>query len=124
GQQLYINPLQVEDGTLIENHIDAVVRAITAATAGEHPIPEALEGLLRQTYKQAGWEYGMMAYTDKEKPFPTFRDAFENIPDYIHNHARYGPEVRQNLEGALTLRTENLYTGSLGRTFSRAFGIT
>lgn len=124
GQQLYINPLQVEDGTLIENHIDAVVRSITAATAGEHPIPEALEGLLRQTYKQAGWEYGMMAYTDKEKPFPTFRDAFENIPDYIRNHARYGPEVRQNLEGALTLRMENLYTGSLGRTFSRAFGIT
>lgn len=124
GMQLYINPLQVEDGTLIENHIDAVVRAITAATAGEHPIPEALEGLLKQTYEKAGWHYGMMAYTDRNKPFPTFKDAFENIPEYIRNHARYGPEVRQNLEGALTLRTENMYTGALGRCFSRPFGVT
>ena len=124
GEQLYINPLQVEDGTLIENHIDAVVRAITAATAGEHPIPEALEGLLKQTYSKAGWEYGMMAYTDKAKPFPTFRDALDNIAEYIRNHAKYGPEVKQNLEGAITLRTENLYSGALGRTFSKAFGIT
>ncbi len=124
GEQLYVNPLQVEDGTLIENHVDAVVRAITAATDGEHPIPEALEGLLKQTYSKAGWEYGMIAYTDREKPFPTLRDAYNNIPEYIHNHAKYGPEVKQNLEGALTLRTESLYTGALGRTFSRAFGIS
>lgn len=124
GMQFYLNPLQVEDGTLIEKHVDAVVRAITAATAGEHPIPEALEGLLRQTYEKAGWCYGMMAYSDANKPFPTFKDAFDNIPDYIKAHARYGTEVKQNLEGALTLRTENMYTGALGRCFSKSFGIT
>lgn len=124
GMQLYINPLQVETGTLIENHVDAVVRAITASTAGEHPIPEALEGLLKQTYEKSGWHYGMMAYEDKNKPFPTFKDAYNNIPEYIRTHARYGAEVKQNLEGALTLRTENMYTGALGRSFSKAFGIT
>lgn len=124
GMQLFINPLQVETGTLIENHVDAVVRAITASTAGEHPIPEALEGLLKQTYEKAGWHYGMMAYEDKNKPFPTFKDAYNNIPEYIRTHARYGAEVKQNLEGALTLRTENMYTGALGRSFSKAFGIT
>lgn len=124
GLQLYINPLQVETGTLIENHVDAVVRAITASTAGEHPIPEALEGLLKQTYEKAGWHYGMMAYEDEKKPFPTFKDAYNNIPEYIKSHARYGVEVKQNLEGALTLRTENMYTGALGRSFSKPFGIT
>ena len=124
GLQLFINPLQVETGTLIENHVDAVVRAITASTAGEHPIPEALEGLLKQTYEKAGWHYGMMAYEDERKPFPTFKDAYNNIPEYIRSHARYGAEVKQNLEGALTLRTENMYTGALGRSFSKPFGIT
>lgn len=124
GGQLFINPLQVETGTLIENHVDAVVRAITASTAGEHPIPEALEGLLKQTYEKAGWRYGMMAYEDKNKPFPTFEDAYYNIPEYIRTHARYGAEVKQNLEGALTLRTEKMYTGALGRSFSKAFGVT
>lgn len=124
GTQLFINPLQAETGTLIENHVDAVVRAITASTAGEHPIPEALEGLLKQTYEKAGWRYGMMAYEDKNKPFPTFKDAYDNIPEYIRTHARYGAEVKQNLEGALTLRTENMYTGALGRSFSKAFGVT
>ena len=43
---------------------------------------------------------------------------------YIRSHARYGAEVKQNLEGALTLRTENMYTGALGRSFSKPFGIT
>ena len=124
GIQLFINPLQVEPGILIENHVDAVVRAITASTAGEHPIPEALEGLLKLTYEKVGWRYGMMAYEDKQKPFPTFRDAYNNIPEYISTHARYGAEVKQNLEGALTLRIEKMYTGALGRSFSKAFGIT
>ena len=124
GIRLFINPLQVETGTLIENHVDAVARAITASTAGEHPIPEALEGLLKQTYEKFGWYYGMMAYEDKNKPFPTFRDAYNNIPEYIKAHARYGSEVKQNLEGALTLRTENMYTGALGKCFSKPFGIT
>ena len=124
GLQLFINPLQVETGTLIENHVDAVVRAIAASTAGEHPIPEALEGLLKQTYEKAGWYYGMMAYEDERKPFPTFKDAYNNIPEYIRSHARYGAEVKQNLEGALTLRIENMYTGALGRSFSKPFGIT
>lgn len=124
GTRLYFNPLQVEDGTLIEKHIDAVVRAITAANAGEHPIPEALEGLLKQTYEKAGWRYGMMAYTDRNKPFPTFKDAFDNIPEYIRTHARYGAEVKGNLEGALTIRTENLYSGALGQCFGKNFGVT
>lgn len=124
GYKFVFNPLQVEDGVLIETHVDAVVRAITAASAGEHPIPEALEGLLKQTYEKAGWKYGMMAYKDSHKPFPIFKDAFDNIPSYIKQHALYGPEVKQNLEGALTLRTENLYTGALGSAFSEPFGLT
>ncbi|MDO4344156.1 MAG: DUF853 family protein [Eubacteriales bacterium] len=124
GLKLMINPLQPEEGVLIENQVDAVVRAVVASHGGEHPIPEALEGLLKQTYEKAGWEYGMMAYHDKNHPFPVFADALKNIPEYIERHARYGPEVRKNLQAALTLRTENLASGALGRMVNHAFGMT
>lgn len=124
GQILQINPLQPEEGTLIENHVAAVTRAITAATGAEHPIPEAMDGLLRQTYQHFGWEYGTLAYTDPERPFPTFRDALTEVDSYIANHARYGPEVRQNLTAALTLRCERMAEGALGRMFASPLGVS
>lgn len=123
GSKLCLNPLQPEDGVLIENHVAAVVRSMIAATGGEHPIPEALEGLLKQTYHRYGWEYGTMAYSDSRKPFPTFKDVLDNVNSYIEQHAKYGPEVRQNLTAALTLRTENMYSGALGELFSKPTGL-
>ena len=123
GKPLLINPLQPEDGVLIENHVAAVVRALLASTGGEHPIPEAFNGLLKQTYNDFGWEYGMLAYTDEYKPFPTFADVFKNVEHYIENHAKYGPEVRMNLTAALSLRTETMNEGALGYLFSNSFGL-
>ena len=124
GLPLQWNPLQPEDGTLIENHAAAVVRALMAATGGEHPIPEAYEGLLREVYRKSGWEYGQMAYTDPAKPFPTFRDVLDQVDGYIAGHAPYGPEVRQNLTAALKLRSETMYAGALGRLFHCSSGLT
>ncbi len=124
GLPLVFNPLEAEEGILIENHVAAVVRAMTAATGGEHPIPEAYEGLLKQTYQQRGWRYGQMAYRDVRKPFPTFRDVLANVDSYIAEHARYGPEVRQNLTAALKLRSETMGEGALGQVFTCAAGQT
>lgn len=123
GRALLINPLQPEDGVLIENHVSAVVRALLASTGGEHPIPEAFNGLLKQTYNEFGWEYGMLAYTDEYKPFPTFADVLKNVDRYIENHAKYGAEVRQNLTAALNIRTETMNDGALGHLFSDSFGL-
>lgn len=123
GMKLSFNPLQPEDGVLIENHVAAVVKALLSATGGEHPIPEAYSGLLKQSYSQFGWEFGMMAYTDEYKPFPTFKDVFDNVDSYIANHAKYGPEVRQNLTAALALRTETMHSGALGGLFSQPRGL-
>ena len=123
GLKLGFNPLQPEDGVLIENHVAAVVRALIAATGGEHPIPEAYDGLLKQTYQKFGWQYGMMAFSDENRPFPTFQDVFDNVDSYIAEHARYGPEVRQNLTAALTLRTENMRSGAMGGLFYKSAGL-
>jgi Predicted ATPase len=123
GRGLIFNPLQPEDGVLIENHVSAVVRALLASTGGEHPIPEAYNGLLKQTYSKFGWEYGQMAYTDEYKPFPTFKDVYDNVDSYISAHAKYGPEVRQNLTAALSLRAETMHSGALGKLFGANFGL-
>lgn len=123
GFSLEFNPLQPEEGTLIENHIAAVVRALIASTGGEHPIPEAFEGLLKQTYQKFGWNYGMVAYNNEYNPFPIFKDVIENVDSYIENHARYGPEVKQNLTAALKLRSENLGTGALGNLINKRDGL-
>lgn len=123
GTPLQMNPLQPEDGVLIENHASAVVRAISAATGAEHPIPEAFIGLLKRTYKRFGWEYGTLAYTDHTKPFPTFADVLEDVDAYIAASAQYGAEVRQNLTAALKLRCETFSSGVLGRIFSKPVGL-
>ena len=124
GTPLQFNPLQPEEGTLIENHVNAVVRAITATNGGEHPIPEAFDGLLKQTYQKFGWNYGALAYHDVKKPFPTFEDVLKNVDEYIRNHAQYGPEVRQNLTAALKLRSEHHSSGALGSLFRANSGLT
>lgn len=124
GMKLSINPLQPEDGTLIENQVDMLVRALTAAHGGEHPIPEGFEGLLKMTYEKAGWEYGMLAYHDSARPFPTFEDVYRNVDEYVQGHARYGSENRQNLIAALELRSENLFSGALGRVCNVSDGIS
>lgn len=123
GRPLCINPLQPEDGVLIENHVAAIVRALLASTGGEHPIPEAFSGLLKETYYEFKWEYGMMAYTDEYKPFPTFADVLKNVDSYIEKHARYGAEVKQNLTAALSLRTETMNDGALGHLFTNHKGL-
>lgn len=124
GEMLAVNPLQAEDGVLIESHVAAVVRAMVSAMGGEHPIPEALHGLLKQTYRSKGWTYGSIAYTDETKPFPTFRDVFDNIDSYIENHADYGLEVKQNLRAALKLRVDTMCSGAMEYMFNRKRGLS
>ncbi len=124
GNRLMINPLQPEDGTLIENQVDMLVKAITAAHGGEHPIPEGFEGLLRMTYERAGWDYGTLAFNDRSRPFPTFEDVYRNVDEYVQRHAKYGAENRQNLIAALSLRSENLFSGALGRTCNVVDGLS
>ncbi len=64
-----------------------------------------------------------LSYTDEHRPFPTFKNVLDNVDSYIAAHARYGPEVRQNLTAALTLRTETMHSGAMGSLFSNAKGL-
>lgn len=124
GKQFQCNALAPEEGVLIENHVAGIVQAIVAATQAEHPLPEALDGLLKQTYARAHWRYGTLAYHDETRPFPTFRQVYANIDSYVDKKARYGPEVRQNIRAALKIRIEALCTGAAGPMLSAPQGIS
>lgn len=79
-------------------------------------------GRRQQKFSASIRERGL-SYTDEHRPFPTFKNVLDNVDSYIAAHARYGPEVRQNLTAALTLRTETMYSGAMGSLFSNAKGL-
>lgn len=123
GEPLGFNPLAVENGVLVETHVKAVVRAIIAACGGEHPIPQALEGVLKTTYERFGWKYGMVAFNDAYRPFPRFSDVLQDLNRYVEEHALYGAEIKQNIFGALLIRLENMAEGATGKLFSTRQGL-
>ena len=79
-------------------------------------------GRRQQKFSASIRERGL-SYTEEHRPFPTFKNVLDNVDSYIAAHARYGPEVRQNLTAALTLRTETMYSGAMGSLFSNAKGL-
>lgn len=123
GLPLKLNPLQPETGVLVESHISAVANAITAAMPAEHPIPDALERLLQITYERCGWFPGQVAYEDPKRPWPVLHDVLDVLPAFMRTHGDYGPEVKKNLQAALTLRVESLCNGALGRLFAGRTGL-
>ena len=118
GNALTTDPFRPERGITIGEHADALERAIMAACEGEHPIPEALAGLLEYSYRKSGWEYDEPAYEDLRRPFPTAREVYENIDDYIRENAGYGQEVTANIRGALEMRIRVLTSGLATRVFT------
>lgn len=109
-----INAMTPTEGELIENHTKALVRAICAMHGSEHPIPEAIEGLIKLAYEKMGWKYGMMACNRPDRPYPTFRFVLTIIDEYIDKYANYGAEIKQNLRGVLNIRINALANGAAG----------
>lgn len=109
-----INAMAPAEGELIENHTKALVRAICAMHGSEHPIPEAVEGLIKLSYEKMGWRYGMMACNKPERPYPTFRFVSTIIDEYIDKYANYSAEIKQNLRGVLNIRIDALANGASG----------
>lgn len=118
-----INAMAPAEGELIENHTKTLVRAICAMHGSEHPIPEAIEGLIKLSYEKMGWKYGMMAYNKPERPYPTFRFVSTIIDEYIDKYANYGAEIKQNLRGVLNIRINALANGAAGELLNTSEGL-
>ena len=125
GLALTLNPLEPETMTPVSEHIAAVTAALCAASGGEHPLPEVLEGVLEYTYLQKGWRCSDIApFFDPNRPWPTLQECLDNVDAWMQNNGRYGPEVRQNITATAKLRLRKLCAGTLAALFGRCNGLT
>lgn len=104
GIPLEFNPFIPEEMTTIHSHIKSLCTAITAATDNESPIPQALEMVITQAYRDHGWESGDMVLPGHQKTFPTFREVRDMIMPFFRNCGLYQGEVRTNVSSALYVR--------------------
>lgn len=110
---LKINPFEPEDGTLLTNHIEALTAAFTSLFDGEDPIPLAISELVQLSYKKRGWDTSKRADINSEKPWPIIQDMLDHLDECIDSIG-YGPEVRDNVRGAVRLRLRSLTQGHIG----------
>ena len=108
GIPLEFNPFIPEEMTTIHTHIKSLCTAITAATDNESPIPQALEMVIAQAYRNHGWETGDMVLPGCRKTFPTFREVRDMIMPFFRNCGLYQGEVRTNVSSALYVRINAL----------------
>lgn len=121
---LRVNPLEPEIMTPVSEHITAVTAALCAASGGEHPLPEVLEGVLEYTYLQKGWRCSDIAHFDSHRPWPTLQESLANVDVWMQKNGQYGPEVKQNITAAAKMRLRKLCTGTFAALFSQRTGLT
>ena len=118
AEPLRINPLIPETGTVIANHIDAVMSAFAGAFDMEEPTRLALDGLLKYAYEQCGWSLDDFACMPRSgmgnKRYPKIQDLLFWLPEYVNRNLPYGDEVRQNILGSLMNRLNMLNSGVIG----------
>lgn len=124
GLELFLNPLEPETMTPVSAHIEVVTAALCAASGGEHPLPEVLEGVLEYTYRQKGWRCSDIARFDPNRPWPTLQECLANVDTWMQKSGQYGPEVKQNITAAAKMRLRKLCTGTFAALFSRRSGLT
>lgn len=116
ARTLLINPLEPEDGVKIGNHIDELMYAFSGAFDLEKRIGIEFKGLLTYTYKKFNWLCSDIAIKNRQK-YPTIKDVLNNLDEYSDNYIRSGREVKQDIEGALSARLNDLMnTGCLDST--------
>lgn len=120
------NPFEVPKGVSVGAYISALKSCFVAAFPLEGPLPIILERAIREIYLDCGWDQLEHRVTGRENlQFPTISGLCQILTDKYDNEGklakpglisrlRYGAEVRQNIEAALTLRLTNLRDGLVG----------
>lgn len=108
GIPLVFNPFIPEEMTTIHTHIKSLCTAITAATDNESPIPQALEMVITQAYRNHDWLSSDLVLPGHGKTFPTFREVQEMILPFFRDCGLYQGEVRTNVSSALYVRISAL----------------
>lgn len=107
ARPLVLNPLEPEDGIKISNHIDELMYAFSGAFNLEKRIAIEFKGLLTYTYKKYGWLGSDVAVKGKRE-YPVIKNLLDTLDEYSDSCIRSGREVKQDIEGALSARLNEL----------------
>ena len=111
---LQLNPFVPEQGVDIAAHISAVMYAFSGAFDMETPTRFALEGLLKHSYQDAGWDLADIYYGQRRR-IPQISDLIHNLPEFMERELQYGPEVWDNIKGAILNRLRSMNEGIVSR---------
>lgn len=107
GRILKINPFQPENGTLLENHIQALIQAFLSLFDETDPLPQILTDLIYTCYEKRGWNPARRVKGNEKTSFPTLTDMLDNLDSCIDSIG-YGEEVKNNMRGVLNIRIKAL----------------
>ncbi|GAA4410451.1 hypothetical protein GCM10023148_01780 [Actinokineospora soli] len=104
----------------LQTHVDLVRALFTAAFEAQEPFPQILTRALISCYADRGWNLTLGRSLDAA---PGVAPHWPRLAD-LQRHALaavddigYGPEVRQNVRGFVSVRVGSLRTGTPGRFF-------
>ena len=126
GEPLYLNILEPEEGMSIGNHMGDLFDIFAGLFEMEEATRGGFLGLLKYTYARFGWkEEDIVNKRDiRNKRFPTLKDLLRYLPDFCNMNLVYGDEVRNNIEGSVKLRLEELCTGDIKQILVSGKNIT
>ncbi|MBN2374483.1 ATP-binding protein [bacterium] len=111
-----LNPFEVQDGSLVQTHIDYLKSVFNAAFSMYSPMPYILEESIIRIYEDKGWD--LVANINKNglnpDSFPTLKNLFLMIEKVVSEKG-YEARIRSDLIAALQTRINNLLVGAKGK---------
>jgi Helicase HerA, central domain len=117
---LRLNPFEVQEGVLVQTHIDYVKSLFSAAFVLYPPMPYVLEQSLQEIYEDRGWE--LAANTNyrgrtSERVFPTITDLAAKV-DAVVDRMGYDERLTMDVKAGLLARINQLrLSGGKGLMF-------
>ena len=114
-----VHPLAPEPGFPVQAHIDMVRALFLAAYDAHEPFPQILTQALERVYADCGWDPqtgGGRADLDVPPAVPTLA-GLQSAALAVIDDVGYGPELRADMRGFVSVRLRSLRSGAAGRFF-------
>nr|AGS53546.1 putative ATP-binding protein [uncultured bacterium contig00062] len=117
---LKLNPFQFFEGENITSRVDMIKASIEAAFDMEAAIPQIIEQVIYDSYKEKGWNIANSKNSNSQNPFspdeylfPTIADVLRNVEKSVSKH-KFDERLKNDYKGSITARLQGLILGSKG----------
>lgn len=116
GVPLHFNPLEIQPGVHVQQHIDGLVALFGAAFALPTPMPYVLGHALHRVYEERDWNLvsGIHPRGPDLAPQPALSDLADTTAQLV-SELGYDREITGNIQAGLLTRLRSLTIGGRGR---------